>query len=459
MRVVVRRARFGAFLVALAVSMPAAAQTSADLQPRAAQTPTEPRPDPAVAPAQASTQTPAPSPPPEATPVQPVDHVHQHDAPAASPWHFMQDAVIFATFNSQGGTRGQRDFISQNWWMGMASRRVGRSTLTLTGMLSLEPATLKERGYAEIFQVGETFDGAPLVDYQHPHDFLMQLSAVFRIPLNERTALRFTAAPVGEAGVGPAAFMHRRSAAENPTAPLTHHNFDSTHITMGVLGAGIDVGPLSIDGSIFHAREPDEQRWDLMDPGPLDSWSARVMLRPVRGLELQLSYAFLTKPEVLERQDVKRSTVSAFYTREGRGENYTSLTFAAGNNRRPFSSSDALLGEISHRTGRVTVFGRYEGVEVETEHLLFPGLAHTPHPSELIDPLHALTLGSAVELAKMGGWELALGSDVVLYKVPPRLQATHGDRPVSYHVFLRLRAPKSPMGRMWNMRMSDGMRH
>ncbi len=430
-----RRVRFGAFLVVLAVSVPAAAQTSA-------------------------TQTQAPSPPSETTAVQPaVAHVHQHDAAAASPWHFMQDAVIFATFNSQGGTRGQQDFISQNWWMGMASRKVGRSTLTLTGMLSLEPATTKARGYAEIFQVGETFDGAPLVDYQHPHDFLMQLAAVFRVPLNERTALRFTAAPVGEAGVGPSAFMHRRSAAENPTAPLTHHNFDSTHITMGVLGAGVDAGPISIDGSIFHAREPDEQRWDIMDPGALDSWSARMMLRPVRGLELQLSYAFLKQPEVLERQDVKRSTVSASYTREGSGDNYTALTFAAGTNDRAFSSSDALLGEISHRTGRVTVFGRYEGVEVETEHLLFPGLAHSPHPGELLDALHAVTLGSAYELTKKGGWELALGSDVVLYKVPPRLQATHGDRPVSYHVFLRLRAPKSPMGRMWNMRMSDGMRH
>ena len=415
-------ARFGAFLVVLAASMPAAAQTPTPVQP-------------------------------------PVDHVHHHDTATASPWMFMQDGVVFATFNSQGGTRGRDEFISQNWWMGMASRKVGRSTLTLTGMFSLEPASLKDRGYAEIFQVGETFDGAPLVDYQHPHDFLMQLSAVFRIPLNERSALRLTVAPVGEAGVGPPAFMHRRSSAENPTAPLTHHTFDSTHIAMGVLGVGLDAGALSIDGSVFHGAEPDEERWDLMDPGALDSWSTRITLRPFRGFELQTSYAFLKQPEALELQDVKRSTVSASYTREGRGENYTALTFAAGRNRRAYSSSDALIGEISHRTGRVTVFGRYEGIEVETEHLLFPGLAHSPHPGELIDALHALTLGTAFELTKAGGWELALGGDAVLYKVPPRLQATHGDRPVSYHVFLRLRVPKSPMGRMWNMRMADGMRH
>jgi hypothetical protein len=438
MRVTGSSLRIGAFLCVLAAAIPAAAQTP---------------PPEHVHGVEPAAQTPAP------TPAQPVDHSHHQAAPSGGSWTFMQDGVVFATFDSQGGPRGQQEFVSQNWWMGMASRSVGRSTFTLTGMLSLEPATTGDRGYPEIFQVGETFDGAPLVDYQHPHDFLMQLAAVFKIPLNERAALRLTAAPVGEAGVGPPAFMHRRSSAENPTAPLTHHNFDSTHITMGVLGVGLDAGPFSIDGSIFHAREPDEQRWDLMDPGPLDSWAARLTLRPVRGLEIQGSYAFLKEPEALEPQDVKRETVSASYTREGRGDDYTALTFAAGRNHRRFSNSDALLGEISHRTGRITLFGRYEGVEVETEHLLFPGLAHTPHTGELIDPLHAVTLGTTLDFAKVAGWELALGGDAVLYKVPPRLRETHGERPTSYHVFLRLRAPKSSMGRMWNMRMSDGMRH
>jgi hypothetical protein len=408
-----------------------------------------------------SSTTTAPAEPAAATAAQPTDApVHQHEPTGGgSSWHVMQDAVIFATWNEQGGLRGSNGFISQNWWMGMASRPVGRSTLTITGMLSLEPITTEKRGYAELFQVGETYDGAPLVDYQHPHDFLMQFSAVFKIPLSGRTALRLTAAPVGEAGVGPPAFMHRRSSAENPIAPLSHHSFDSTHITMGVVGVGLDLGPISLDGSAFHAREPDEQRWDIMDPGKLDSWAGRLTLRPMRGLEIQGSYAFLHEPEALERQDVKRTTGSISWTREGRGDNYTAFTFAAGRNRRTYSQSDALLGEITHRVGRVSVFSRYEGVEVETEHLLFPGLIHTPHAGELIDPLHAVTLGGVFELPKIGGWELGLGGDTVLYNVPTRLQATHGERPVSYHVFLRVRAPKSPMGRMWNMRMSDGMRH
>ena len=31
---------------------------------------------------------------------------------------------------------------------------------------------------------------------------------------------------------------------------------------------------------MFHGAEPDEDRWDLMDPGPLDSWSVRGWYRP-----------------------------------------------------------------------------------------------------------------------------------------------------------------------------------
>ena len=378
---------------------------------------------------------------------------------SGSAWTFMQDGVIFATYNRQGGVRGSSDFGSQNWWMGMGHRPIRRATLTLTGMLSLEPATTDPRGYAEIFQVGETYENVPLVDYQHPHDFLMQISAVVRVPLNRETALRFVFAPVGEAGIGPPAFMHRRSAAENPIAPLSHHTFDSSHVTMGVIGMGLDAGPFSVDGAVFHGREPDEQRWDLMDPGPLDSWSTRIRYRPTREWDVQASYGFLKQPEILEQQDVHRSSASISYTHEGRGDNYTALTFAAGRNRRAYSVSEALLGEITHRVGRTSLYGRYEGVEVETEHLAFPGFIHRPHPGELIDPLHAATIGGAFDITKVKGWELAVGGDVILYKVPLRLQETHGERPVSFHVFVRLRVPKSPMGRMWNMMMADGMRH
>src|SRR5690349_21397896 len=95
---------------------------------------------------------------------------HEHAKPG---WTFMQDGVVFLMLNSQGSPRGETEIRAPNWWMGMLERRAGRGVLTLTTMLSLDPATVGTQGYSEIFQIGETFKGNALIDHQHPHDFLM----------------------------------------------------------------------------------------------------------------------------------------------------------------------------------------------------------------------------------------------------------------------------------------------
>jgi len=118
-----------------------------------------------------------------ATPQTPAPAPHDHAAiPAGSSWHLMQDGVVFFNFNHQGSPRGGDELAVQNWWMGMAERAAGTGRLKFTLMLSLEPATLGDDGYREIFQVGETLDGLPLIDRQHPHDFLMQAAVVWRTP-------------------------------------------------------------------------------------------------------------------------------------------------------------------------------------------------------------------------------------------------------------------------------------
>src|SRR5258708_662409 len=70
----------------------------------------------------------------------------------SAPWRFMQDGVLFAAFDHQGGPRGGDQFAAPNWWMGMASRGTAHGTLTLTSMLSLDPATVGKSGYRELFQ-------------------------------------------------------------------------------------------------------------------------------------------------------------------------------------------------------------------------------------------------------------------------------------------------------------------
>jgi hypothetical protein len=262
-----------------------------------------------------------------------------HDTGGAG-WTFMQDAVVFLMANNQGSPRGEREVKAPNWWMGMAQKRAGGGKLTLNLMLSLDPASVGKQGYSHIFQVGESFEGNAVIDHQHPHDFLMQAVAVWQQPLGKGVGLALAGAAVGEPALGPIAFMHRSSAADNPMSPLGHHTLDSSHIAMGVLTASLDRGPFQVETSVFHGGEPDEARWDLMDPGKLDSWSVRGWYRPGDRWSFQFSHGLLTQPEALEEGDVRRTTASGAWT-QPRGAGSTSVTLAWGRNLKLGGSYDA----------------------------------------------------------------------------------------------------------------------
>ena len=384
----------------------------------------------------------------------PPDHTHdQAPAPPLDPraWSVTLDGTLFATFNHQGGRRGETEFRSQNWLMAHATRRLGPGSFSALGMLSVEPLTAPGRGYSEIFQGGEAYEGLQITDHQHPHDLLMQLSAAWSLSPSAGTSVTIAGALVGEPALGPVPFMHRASSAENPTAPLSHHILDSTHMSSGVVLGRIDRGIFSIETSVFRGREADEHRYDL-DLGALDSWSIRGWVRPTPSWDIQLSHGFLEEPEALEPGDQRRTSASASWTRL-RASGFTAVTAAFGRNRRPFSTLDAVLAEGTLKRGRWSLYGRVEYTEVETEILLFPGVVHVPHPGELVDTVRAFTAGAVRDVATTRGLAWGIGGDVTAYGVPPILQNTHDARPVSFHVFLRV-ARSDPSRRMWNMTMA-----
>ena len=194
---------------------------------------------------------------------------------------------------------------------GVGSRAVGGGTLTVSSMLSLEPLTLRDIGSPQVFQTGETFLRAPLIDYQHPHDLVMGLGALYRRPVG-RVTLLAGADAVGASSLGPQAFMHRPSARDNPQGPLSHHYLDASHITPGVVRAGIEAGAWHVDGSWFRGREPDEERLDL-DLGGLDSAALRIGW--TRGAwSAQVSGAYVTLPQPMMPLDQKQITASLAYT-------------------------------------------------------------------------------------------------------------------------------------------------
>ena len=157
-------------------------------------------------------------------------------------WQWAVDANAFFGFNYQ--RRKFRDFHaweSQNWLMGHGERPAAGGTLFITSMFSLEPLTVADLGSPQVFQTGETFRRAPLIDYQHPHDLVMGLGAEYRRPVS-RVTLLAAFDVVGSPSLGPPAFMHRPSSRDNPQAPLSHHYMDSSHINPGVMRGGIDAG-------------------------------------------------------------------------------------------------------------------------------------------------------------------------------------------------------------------------
>jgi hypothetical protein len=379
---------------------------------------------------------------------QPHDHA-AHDAATGSAWMLMYDGVLFGAFNHQAGPRGGDDFVATNWVMGMASRSLGPGRLSLSGMVSADAATAGKRGYRELFQIGEAYKGEPLVDRQHPHDFVMQLAAWWRVPVGS-AYLTLSGAAVGEPALGPVAFMHRPSAAENFVAPLNHHRLDSTHIAMGVVTGALERGAWTIESSAFRGREPDDNRWDVMDPGGLDSWAARVWFRPSSTWELQASHGFLNEPEELALIDVRRSTASASWFSK-RDDGFTAATVAFGRNDEDHGATSGVLAEATRASGPYSIYGRWETLQLDTT-LLDGGHAEftLDDPSPIVT---AVTFGGVRELRRWYGLEAGIGADLTAYRVPSGLRVAYGQRPISFHLFFRLRPPAGSMGRMWNMRM------
>ena len=100
--------------------------------------------------------------------------------PRLGSWNLMLMGTAFIVDTQQSGPRGGDKFYSANWFMAGAEHRLGGGAFMAELMLSLDPATITGRRYPELFQTGETAFGKPLVDAQHPHNFIMGLGSHLR---------------------------------------------------------------------------------------------------------------------------------------------------------------------------------------------------------------------------------------------------------------------------------------
>jgi hypothetical protein len=356
-------------------------------------------------------------------------------------WMFMFHGVAFLNALQQNGPRGYDKVFSTNWFMPMAQRQIGRGELTFRTMLSLEPATVTQRFYPLLFQQGETAFGKPINDGQHPHDFIMELAALYDLRLGEHALLSFYAAPVGDPAMGPSAYAHRASASEDPVAALGHHLQDSTHIADDVVTGGLAFKNVRIEFSGFHGREPDEFRWDI-DSGAIDSWSTRLTVQPGQNWSAQYSFAHLTSPEKLHPEDdVQRMTASVSYNRPFTKGSWAS-TLLWGRNR-VLQSGQIANGYLAESTlqfaERNHVWTRIESVDRSSELLLGKQAEPPGFDERFLARVQAYTAGYDHDFSVIPGLSTALGAQVTFYGKPDFLTPVYGQHPVGVILFLRVR--------------------
>ncbi len=356
-------------------------------------------------------------------------------------WTLMGQATLNGVYDDQSGPRGDDRVFVSGMVMGMATGRLStRDTVAFRAMLSPDPL-MGKRGYPLLLAAGETADGrTPLVDRQHPHDLFMELSASYSRGIGEDASVFIYAGLPGEPAFGPGSFMHRLSIMDSPEAPITHHWFDSTHITFGVLTAGVTKGGVKIEASRFKGREPDQHRYDIETPR-LDSTAVRASWNPTRTLALQASWARLKSPEQLTpAEDQARWSASAIYTRAIGARGYVAATAAWGRkteieadgHRGP--ALDAYLLEATVKpNNRWTVFARAERIDTD-ELLPAPGQVHGPEFT-----VGKASLGAIRDVPLTRDVKVGVGALVARSLTPRGLDPAYGGDRTSGMAFVRVK--------------------
>ncbi|HMA23001.1 MAG TPA: hypothetical protein VKP00_03375 [Gemmatimonadaceae bacterium] len=376
---------------------------------------------------------------------------------AMGDWMLMLHGAAVGQFDHQGTRRGDSQFGLTDWEMLMAARGAGGGLFRASAMTSAEALILGARGYPELLQTGGSYHQARLVNYQHPHDLVMEASVAYDHSLTTRLASGLYVAAVGEPALGPVAYMHRPSAAVDPFAPLGHHWQDAAHESFGVVTAGLYTRAIKLEGSAFNAREPDEYRFSLDYRGAkLDSYAGRLTVLPDGRVSVTAWGGYLFDHDPLEPGlGMQRYGASVMTTTSGVGGGTWSSAAVWGLNIHHHSDrehvhdptvstklyhvSSSLLMESTMELGaRTAVYGRAEQVQKNGDDLGFIG-------GDLIElfTVRSLSAGITRDVRSIGEAGIAVGVRASVELLPTTLVPTYGTRtPAGVAMFVRVRAEK-----------------
>ena len=348
-------------------------------------------------------------------------------------WMLMAHGTVNLIYDHQPGPRGDDKAFVSGMLMGMASHKLGDGTVQFKAMLSPDPL-MGKRGYPLLLASGETADGVTrLVDRQHPHDLFMELSASVSQNIGSKSSVFLYGGLPGEPAFGPPAFMHRESVMDSPEAPISHHWLDSTHISFGVVTAGLVLDRVKIEVSRFNAREPDQHRWDI-ESGPLDSTAVRLSWNPTRTLALQGSWGKFKDPEQLEPGvDQKRLSASLLYADEIAPGWHLAGTLAWGRKTIEHRDDDAFVMEASVKHSGWTVFGRGEATENRE-------LTADPHAHGPAYQAGKASIGAVRDFRIADHFSIGAGGLISVNFVPDAIAPLYGgNNPVGAMGFVRLK--------------------
>lgn len=345
-------------------------------------------------------------------------------------------------YADHGSLRGDRKLGLRDWEMFQPPNAFG-SRLTLRAMTSVA-GLIDHEGIPSLLQTGGVYRHGYIHDRQHPEDVVMEAAAELRLG-----PTFVYVAPVGAPALGPATYMHRPSAAADPTAPLNHHWQDATHVSYGVATAGVRARGLTLEASAFNARESDfKSAWPDWSHGHLDSFSGRASCHAgVAGVSAWWGYLKEHDP-LAPAMQMHRYGASASLDR-GRSsslavwgmnvhhhDGQSHLLLHGDPNASPHTRSSSLLLESTFSLdARTALFGRAERVMKDGEELGFSGGDLTK-----LYEIRALAVGARRDVASLAFAKLALGARGSIDFLPSDLELAYGTRrPKGIDVFLQAR--------------------
>ena len=287
----------------------------------------------------------------------------------------------FVVDTQQSAPRGGDKFYSANWFMASALHTLGSGSLSLTAMISLDPATVTNRRYPLLFQTGETAFGRPLGGRAASARFSDGLErsvcppaqpgydAAVLLRAGGRSRTRTGRVPSSRVGIRDSRRPRWAITGRIPrTLPTTWRTVAVRHKW------------LRLEASGFYGTEPDENRWNI-DWGRMNSYSARFSVTPNANWLAQVSAGRLARPERQEEGDVVRTTASLQYSRPlDRGTSWsTSLIWGRNHQTATQRNPNSWLFETLYPvTRRNFLTGRLEMVDKDELFANQPSIEEQP---------------------------------------------------------------------------------